>query len=562
MKWIWLLVLLLLITPVAGLKENFQTYDTSDFIITAGGDPAPARLKVLTNNNIVVHAYPSAQYVNIKSKDPYIFTYLAFDLATDLDYSGIEYLRVYFYDSGNNLIFSSTPIGGSTGRTEFKIVGGSVSQYTNGLLYKTYTPALSVNPSYFYIVAGNAQFSVYIDNIITGVVGSGDNYITGSLPSNWTIQRDLINPAATGVYAWSGTAWVLVSSNYFYGTASKETTDSKTVTIRHMGGTPINTTSGLTANYNVLTYDLAQFLSTSTSVGVTPPDGLYSVSWDSMSPPNWFADTFWIISSGATVNWGQDTYAQSDVATITYAISTGYYDTAVYDYALVVTDVYGTAKSTITISAQTGTQSVTLAPATFADGVYYVQLKATKKSDSSVYVMNYDSMTLVGYVLFNGYVMNAENGTVLSNAYVNITQGSSNKGQFSIAGGLWNSTNNWLSGTSINLTTNKTGYTSDIIVFTPLAGRSINLNISLVPSAPSYTGIAVGGVVRDNVYYNPVVGATYHVKNVTEYTATTNIAGYARVDSLPNVNNILYDVWSTKSGFASSNVSQIVAVGV
>lgn len=72
---------------------------------------------------------------------------------------------------------------------------------------------------------------------------------------------------------------------------------------------------------------------------------------------------------------------------------------------------------------------------------------------------------------------------------------------------------------------------------------------------------AVGGVVRDKVYGNPIPNSTYHVKNGTEYTAQTNIAGYARVDNL--VHNTLYDVWSTGNDgrYQNSTIVPILAVG-
>jgi hypothetical protein len=552
-----LLMLVLLVAPVVGIKENFQDWSL-DSALTTSPD----------SNGVVpsVYIYNTAGYVglvmspggscsggsSIINTVPSLTTYSAIDV----EGGNLVGATVYLYDSATPAnVMASYDITSGT-RLELKMVGGSPTTYHDGILVAT-GGVLSQNPSQIRWRVRGCGMPVF-DNV---VYGETDHHLTGSLPTNWTIQRDFINPAATGVYAWNPNTgvWVLKNSQYFYVEADKEGLTAETLSIRHIGGTVINATS-LSPVHNFVQYNLTQFLTTSTSVGSIVPDGQYSVSWDTMSPPNWYADTFWITSSGATVNWDKAQYQTSDTASIAYVISGGYYDTSAtgYTYTMEITDVYGVVKQTTVLGAISGAVSVPLNEATYPVGVYYAQVKATKKSDLSVYIMAYDGMEMQAYVVFNGYVMSAENGTVLSGATINMTQGTSTLISTSGSGGVWNSSNNWLSGSAINITTNKTGYTTDILSVLPLSGRSIFLNISLLQTNPTYSGVSIGGVVRDNVYGNPVTSATYWVQNGTAYSSTTNIAGFARVDNLPEAT--WYNVWSSKTGFGNSSVVPVLAV--
>ena len=176
--------------------------------------------------------------------------------------------------------------------------------------------------------------------------------------------------------------------------------------------------------------------------------------------------------------------------------------------------------------------------------------------------MNYASTEIVGYVFFSGYVMNAETGAVLSGANINVTQSTSSSTSTSLTGGIWNSSNNWLSGTAISINTTASGYFQDVLSFTPLTAKTINLNISMLPNPATNSGVSIGGIVRDNVYSNPIPGASVVVRNTTsgEYQIkTTNIAGYYRADNL--YSGRLYDVWSSKTGYGNSTVAQKLAVG-
>jgi hypothetical protein len=545
--------------PCLALKENFQDYDTSDFTIV-GVAPQTTIYTAPSTGDVTYRMYSNSNIgvSYIKNTDPIIFTYSAFD--TQSIGGNTRFIRWYLLDhNSNSIVFwdISTPL--SETRYEMQIIEGTAYGYTDGISTIN-LGSVSTNPSYSYIqmmtVGGNTDNLAFVDNI---VIGETDHHITGALPTTWAIQRDLINPSATGVYSWSGTAWVLKNSNNFYVDADKEGRTAETLSIRHSGGTVIKSNS-LTATHNQVTYGVTDFLNTATAVGTTVPDGQYSVSWDTMSPPNWFADTFWVMSNGGTVSWNADEYAQGDTATVTYAMTPTYFLPATYTYALVIQDMYGVTKETIPINQVSGTESVTLSAETYPAMVYNVLLQAIKISDSSTYIMNFDAMEMTGYIHFTGFVLNAETALPISGASINVTQGTTYQLSSSLASGAWNSTGNFLTGTTIRVNATKTGYDPYYNSFIPQIAKTINLTIPMLPTSKTCTGVCVGGVVNESVYGNPIPGATYHVRNGTELTATTNAAGYARVDSLTY--GVLYDVWSTKVGYNTSLITNKLAVGV
>jgi hypothetical protein len=177
--------------------------------------------------------------------------------------------------------------------------------------------------------------------------------------------------------------------------------------------------------------------------------------------------------------------------------------------------------------------------------------------------MNLSKMTLNGNVSINGYVMNAETGATLPSASMLVSQGSRIYPVTSDSNGFYTSASRWAVGSITNISTSLSGYTSDSISFTPLVAGIVKVNISLMPSTPSFTGVSIGGIVRDSQYSNPVPSASVVVRNSTygeSQTKTTNIAGYYRADNL--YSERWYEVWSSKNGYRNSTVVLKQAVGV
>ena len=265
---------------------------------------------------------------------------------------------------------------------------------------------------------------------------------------------------------------------------------------------------------------------------------------------------FWVISSGASVSWDKATYAIGDPATITYAVTDSYWKTSTYSYKVAVMNTAGEYVKNTTVTSQNGVVSIaSLDSTTYPAGAYYAEIIATDTTD---HVMAYSAMEVTDYVYLGGYVMR-ETGATLSGANVSVSQGTTTVNYFSNVTGAWGNTSQyWLTGSAITVLTNLTGYTNDVRSFAPVSAGSIPLNITLFNISPSYSGAAIGGVIRDDQYGNPVVGATYHTLNGTDTTCTTNIAGVCINSNL--VANRLYNVSGSKPGYSNSTIAQVVAV--
>jgi hypothetical protein len=169
-----------------------------------------------------------------------------------------------------------------------------------------------------------------------------------------------------------------------------------------------------------------------------------------------------------------------------------------------------------------------------------------------------DDMVVSAGLGISGNVMNAENGSLLNGASVQITQfggapqtvSSYSDGAYSLSGGL-----------ALNLLTtietSKTGFTTDTVSFTPTSNTAYVLNISLVPTAPNYTGSAILGIVRDGNLKNLVPGVTVTATNSTSVnTTTTNIAGYYKFNNLVSGSN--YQIYGTHT-LGNSDIVNVTA---
>lgn len=407
----------------------------------------------------------------------------------------------------------------------------------------------------------------YIDDFTWGT-SIADMGGVSTFPHDWYIKRDLLDPLNVGVYDNLGGS--LMSSTVFHVQATTSpfldgwtmaTAPNTRYTIEVT--TPIGTHAyETTMNFTALGSPIGTYAIpiNATHIGNAPLEyGFYNVKLYSGGALKGISDYFLVTSGGATILFDKDEYRAGEPAVLTYAISPAYYDTVHYGYTYKIVNIYGETKSSDVIPAASGSITTSI-PASCTQGVHYVELIATDKANANnVYILGYDYAEVVETLRMEGYVMNAETGATLQNAQVNITQGSVTNATLSKADGSWNSSVDWTVG-SLSVVTNKTGYTTDIRAFTPLSATPIPLNISLMPDPPTYSGISIGGIVRDDVYGNPVPAATVVVQNGTSTTATTNIAGYYRVDYL--VQNTLYKVWSSKAGYSNSTVMQKVAAGI
>ena len=558
MKRILLIMVLaiLLVSPVVAFTNSLQAYDPTGggtgTISTLFGYPISIYPYSSSTGAIVMYSGSgSVPGFVVAASPPSTFTYAAFD---DIDGSGITAIRLY--DSSYNVLTDVTDNSGY-GRHELKMIGGVPTVFYNGVQVHTGSTLL-VNPSYFapYATSGYS-IAWFMDNV---VIGGSDHHVIGALPSNWSIIRDFLNPSSTGVYAWNPATntWVLEDSYNFYVDADTDSTDNiytENLLITNMAtGAVVNTTPiDSTIPRHQIQYSLSKFFS-----DAAISDGEYSVGYQGSAVFGYF----WVISSGASISWDKTIYPQSATATISYTITSSYWQSSTYKYSLTIINTAGETIQTYGINAPTGTQSLQLNPTTYSSGVYYAEIIATD-SNGNKNIMNYAAMQVTAYSYISGYVMNAETGSALPNAMVNITQGATVESEVSASNGTYTMTTGWLTGITMSVITNHTGYTTDTQSFSPLAAGNILKNISLLSTSPTHTGVSIGGILNDNQYGNPITSATVNIYNVStseSYSTTSNIAGYYIMNNL--VGNRLYNITSSKSGYSPvSQPVQVVAVG-
>lgn len=164
--------------------------------------------------------------------------------------------------------------------------------------------------------------------------------------------------------------------------------------------------------------------------------------------------------------------------------------------------------------------------------------------------ITYDSASTT--IILTGNVIDAYTSAPISGAFVNVTQNGIVYSTTTSSNGIFTINDAVLAyGIPLTITGNKSGYGPDINSFTPLLSGSINLTIPLI-SYTYYTNTSIVGIIRDNLYGNPIAGATYYAQDIITsniYSATSNTNGLAIVTGLDPYSNYL--VWANKTGYAS-----------
>jgi hypothetical protein len=289
--------------------------------------------------------------------------------------------------------------------------------------------------------------------------------------------------------------------------------------------------------------------------------GLYAITIPGSGA---YSNQIWYKSNGASVAWSSKTYSMQDVGSIITIVAAGdYWDTSTYAYSLGVMDVYGGWHGTNTsITTQTATVSHSWDAGTDSPGVYYAVLTATSRSTGVEYIIGFDYTELSSYVNFNGWVNNAQNGTVISGANVSMTQDGTVCNTLSAADG-----NYTCSGFSTGATWYVNATAADFRQYTfnttPLAAKGVALNISLEPILPVLSGLAVGGCDRDTTYGRPIKDALVTVRNTTTGLycyKTTSFTGWYLNDETDCAfqSKVPYDVWAYKIGYTNSTTEKAV----
>ncbi|MDD2246319.1 MAG: hypothetical protein PHC39_04475 [Proteiniphilum sp.] len=520
--------------PSVGYFQTYGFYPPGGILATRGTYSSLSRISLYT---------------------PKEFTYSAWDVYTHHG-DGIS-LR----DASNNEIYmipGSTVATWGTGRFELKMVGSQAKTYVGGVLKAT-SPVLSVNPSNIHIYVSGDSLEAF-DNIL---IAESDHHVVGSIPSNWSVVRDFTNPASTGVYAWnpSTSTWILKNSYIFYINADTDSTDStytENLIITNLQyGTIVNTTViDSTVPFHQVAYDVNAFLNTPTALGTAIPDGEYSVCFQGSA----VCENLWVISNGAAVTFDASSYSVDDTATVDYVISGGgYWDPATYTYKMIIQDIFGNVVSTQSITSQTGSKTYTF-DSSDTNGVYYAIVIATPIAGGDENWLNYDSAELSSYITIEGYVNNAQTAIPINISYVNITQGSLINAMTTVDGNYSTTAGTaFLTGSSITINATSTGFKQYLYSFTPSTGSKKVINITLDPIAPTHTGLALNGIIRDTVYGRTISGVNVAITNATygeSYAVAANSVGYYLADESDGIyftNGRCYSIAGTKTGYGATS---------
>lgn len=449
-------------------------------------------------------------------------------------------------------------------RIEVKTSGGTAYFYDDGVLKGTHA-GLTANPSYvgfgvYYPVSNGVTTRKYDDL----VYGASENMYVLGLPesSSYIVLDDIANDAADGVY--NITSSTQVDANNMYGTFSRgngtsippDTLENQSINLVNYASGAIYDTKYTGTDYTrSLTFDIKTKL-----IDANAPDG-----WYALTIPGTGAYSNMILkrSNGATVTWDRDTYSTGDTGTVISVIADGgYWDPGAYTYHLGVMDIYGTFHGdNTTISAQTSTVTHEWSEDD-NPGVYYAVLFATT-ADGHQYIFGLDWAELENTLSFTGYVNDAQTGLIISGANLSYTQGATVVNTLSGFDGNYTS-GGFATGAPVTTNVTATNYLQYVYSFTPTRAKTINLNVSLVPLTPTYSGLAIGGVARDSEYGRPIQDATAVVTNTTTggwYTKATSMTGWYLCDEGTSCflqTKTPYSVWGNKSGYHNSTVYQAV----
>jgi hypothetical protein len=542
---ICLLTIVVLIPPIsASYSYNFQNAGDFTGIVCVGGTGCSWAESGTGGNNYLVMQWDGSVARNGVAEAT---TYFA---VTTLNTGGPY---IHLYDS--SLVQMANLDGGSApGRIEVVMIGGQAHVYKDGIATTT-SGVLAQNPSYIGVESHGAG-PTYFDDLVYG--SSVNKYITGAPENIFVIKKDMINPANSGLsFANNGT--VVRISTLPYSWSRSNVTDAglnRTVTFTSFG----NGVNYGTAYTGMAASGSGTFqLDPVTNVSSNAPFGFYTIEMQGVSA---YSNLISFIGEGASIAWNSKTYSQSDTATITYSIATGYWNTTGYAYKLAVQDVFGNFIGTNqTLTTQSGTKTFTFSTS-YNTGVYYAGIWATPTSGGPI-LMNYDYTTLTGYITIVGF-LNDQTCTPVSGANVNITQGPTVVNTTSGFNGNVTGTG-FQTGSLLVVNATKSGYRQYVGTFTPQVAKSIQLNITLVPITVSETGSSIGGVARDTTYGNPLSGVSVVVQNLTtleQHTVSTNACGWYLCDNgaacyLTSARP--YAVSGSKTGYSNSSTYTVVA---
>lgn len=573
MKRILLVLAMVLVVGIASATIDFQA-------------PSDAELMNATNCTTFCGNQPNPFYVaNVSGGNAYFdngaggsmvataqtTTYWAATIKR-ISVVGGGYIRVALLDENYGALDTiNTPTidVGVPHRYEVNIVSGVPYLYIDGIWKYNKTSAMTKNPSYIWVYStynsGYAEHSV--DDI---TYGESDSKTVLGLPETgaYYIKNDMVNPAASGFY--NATTGGLISSNYVSTTFSRSNLSGNVgnesiYLINQYTGTVYETKYTGSACTGTVYWDVGSSL-----ISAGAPYGWYQIKLNTTLSEERLS----LIANGANIYFDADEYSQGDSATVTYLVDSDYWIPGEYTYRIDIVDVYGTVHHTENIATSSGDVTFTWDTTEDTQGVYYAEIIADRITDGEDILLNYDYATLTATFGFNGYVNAAQTALPIGAANVTYAQGDTMVNTSSGFDGNYSALG-FLTGIPIWSNTSATGYQTQNFTFTVQNGHTITRNITLNETAPSYTGLGIGGVCRDGIftdpntitngYGRPVPSATCHLLNTTHsesYTTAGNNAGGYLFDESGSVfltTARVYDLWCERSGYSNSPNYTVVA---
>jgi hypothetical protein len=548
--------LMVLVVGVQGLSVDFQNPSDFSAQITcehAWGGHGCEYAQNTTGGNSAVSA--ATDY--IISQTPLLMTYSAASFPKDMG-DPSYFSGVFLADSNKNDLYHNLVIPNSK-RVEVKMIGGQAYIYADGVFVSNST--YINNPAYV------AWVGAKVDDIIWG--STSPQYIFGMPQKGYFLMKDVLNPAASGFYRSNQTdpngTPTLMSSNSFASTFGKNNGNNETVTLSSpTGGTQLTYYTG-TAYAGTIQWDLTKL----TCSNCTAPYGLYSTTINPQTNSPGFATSDWLpyIGSGANIVWDKQSYAVGETATITVTVSDSYY-TQLSNYNITIQDAFGNnvnSDTSLVFTQPLGGSGDWITTSTYTwvdtdvEGAYYALIYGDYNGERIL--MNYATASLSSTLVVEGYVKDAETTNAISGALVNVTQASTTDHLTSGVDGNYTTTSDFTANAPTTIVVSKSGYETYQHVFTPLYAGTIQINLTLMPTSPTYTGIALGGIVRTPPYNRTIDSALVTIRNgTTTYTATTNSAGYYIKDSM--FNGSVWDIWGNKIGYSNSTIYQKLVVGI
>jgi hypothetical protein len=423
--------------------------------------------------------------------------------------------------------------------------------YVNGVL--TATSACNRQPYNFKIktVAGyRGPAILVIDDVI---IGSAEQGILGIIPEGWYVLEHPTNPAQSGLYNDEGDQIYPDRMHVTYGLDNPADANTRIVLQAMGAGSPLSTISVPNNTYcGVISLNLTELL-------IDNPDArpgyyfLKLMQGDAVYDSGMFPFT----NGGGTISFDADTYVSAQTAIVSHNIPV--FTINEYIYKGQIVDIYGTEKTSWSITTQTGTHSVDLTD--YSTGTYFLLLKATDRDTGEEYVFDVDTAEVNAEIWVSGTAYDAETGSPLANVTVEIGQIASgiNTSNVTAADGSYETVKGLYADAPITVNASCANYTHTNFTFTSLGNGLKTVNLYLIPSPPTFTGAAIGGLVYDTPYRQAVGGAIVTISNSTWNSTTIANAstGYYIFSDLAV--NESYTVSSNLTGHQPSAVYTVTA---